>query len=151
LNSTFQNFYKSLIQHGLEGFGLFYGSYRGTVIDNKDPEMLGRLKINCFFWIVNVVHFFLRFSVAPERRKVEEGMSQAGKHIRKTKKAAVKCLCDTHNSLCSAAGQLSGDFFNIGLSVITLTVYIPEESEKCQAICEKNVCYHKLPSFFWLY
>jgi len=47
LNSTFQNFYKSLIQHGLEGFGLFYGSYRGTVINNKDPEMLGRLKINC--------------------------------------------------------------------------------------------------------
>jgi len=52
--------------------------------------------------------------------------------------------CDTHNSLCSAAGQLSGDSFNIGLSATTPIVYIPEESEKCQAIFEKT-CFTIIP------
>jgi uncharacterized protein involved in type VI secretion and phage assembly len=47
MRSTFQNFFHHLIRHGLEYFGLFYGSYRGTVVDNRDPERLGRLKIRC--------------------------------------------------------------------------------------------------------
>ncbi len=47
MRNTFQDFFQKLIQHGLEYFGLFYGSYRGVVVDNRDPEMLGRLKISC--------------------------------------------------------------------------------------------------------
>jgi hypothetical protein len=47
MRNTFQHFFQKLIQHGLEYFGLFYGSYRGVVVDNRDPEMLGRLKISC--------------------------------------------------------------------------------------------------------
>ncbi|MFQ5647484.1 MAG: phage baseplate assembly protein V [bacterium] len=45
--NSFQKFLQNLTQYGLEYFGLFYGSYRGVVIDNRDPEMLGRLKISC--------------------------------------------------------------------------------------------------------
>jgi uncharacterized protein involved in type VI secretion and phage assembly len=47
MRNTFQSFFQKLIQHGLEYFGLFYGAYRGVVVDNRDPEMLGRLKISC--------------------------------------------------------------------------------------------------------
>ncbi|MBI5788694.1 MAG: hypothetical protein HZA78_07565 [Candidatus Schekmanbacteria bacterium] len=47
MTNSFQKFFQNLIQHGLEYFGLFYGCYRGMVVDNNDPEMLGRLKISC--------------------------------------------------------------------------------------------------------
>jgi len=47
MRNTFQSFFQKLIQHGLEYFGLFYGSYRGVIVDNRDPEMLGRLKVSC--------------------------------------------------------------------------------------------------------
>ena len=33
-------------KYGFEYFGVYYGKYRGTVIDNKDPEKLGRVKVN---------------------------------------------------------------------------------------------------------
>lgn len=45
--SSFQIFKRDLIRHGLEYFSLFYSVYRGIVIDNNDPEGLGRLKISC--------------------------------------------------------------------------------------------------------
>lgn len=32
---------------GLESLGLFYGSYRGSVVSNEDPNNLGRLKVKC--------------------------------------------------------------------------------------------------------
>lgn len=36
----------SIIQdRGLEAFGRFYSSYRGIVVDDKDPDNLGRLKV----------------------------------------------------------------------------------------------------------
>ncbi len=47
MNGPFQNFFQKLTRHGMEYFGLFYASYRGTVADNEDPEMLGRVKIRC--------------------------------------------------------------------------------------------------------
>lgn len=37
---------KALQENGLEGIGLFYGSYIGIVVDNKDPEERGRLKLS---------------------------------------------------------------------------------------------------------
>jgi len=35
-----------LAMHGLEFFGLYYSSYRGFVLDNNDPEGLGRIKVS---------------------------------------------------------------------------------------------------------
>lgn len=33
-------------KYGFEYFGVYYGTYRGFVIDNRDPDHLGRLKLN---------------------------------------------------------------------------------------------------------
>lgn len=33
-------------KYGFEYFGLYYGTYRGFVIDTRDPDNLGRLKLN---------------------------------------------------------------------------------------------------------
>lgn len=38
-------FIERLIHHGLEVFGKYYSSYRGYVIDNEDPEGMGRIKV----------------------------------------------------------------------------------------------------------
>lgn len=43
----FSEFLEQVKQYGLESLGLFYSSYRGKVIDNDDPENMGRLKITC--------------------------------------------------------------------------------------------------------
>jgi hypothetical protein len=40
-------FRKKLADYGLEYFGKFYSFYRGSVYDNKDPEVRGRLRIKC--------------------------------------------------------------------------------------------------------
>ena len=32
-------------KYGFEYFGLYYGTYRGVVVDNKDPKKLGRVKL----------------------------------------------------------------------------------------------------------
>lgn len=45
--TTFEEFWNTVSQHGLEGVGLFYGLYRATVTDNKDPEGRGRVKLLC--------------------------------------------------------------------------------------------------------
>lgn len=37
--------FNKLLTQGIEAFGRYYGSYRGYVIDNEDPEGFGRLKI----------------------------------------------------------------------------------------------------------
>lgn len=31
--------------YGFEYFGIFYGNYRGVIVDNNDPEKLGRVKL----------------------------------------------------------------------------------------------------------
>lgn len=38
-------FEENIKQHGLEYYNIYYGSYRGKVIDNRDPKSIGRLKI----------------------------------------------------------------------------------------------------------
>ena len=43
---TYLEFIQNLLHWGLEHFGLWYGSYRGTVVDNNDPENRGRLQIS---------------------------------------------------------------------------------------------------------
>jgi len=35
----------SIKQYGLESLGIYYGNYRGTIVDNEDPEKLGRVKL----------------------------------------------------------------------------------------------------------
>ncbi len=44
--SLFIDFKKKLRDYGLEWFGRYYGTYRGTVVDNNDPKGLNRLRIN---------------------------------------------------------------------------------------------------------
>lgn len=43
----YSEFIEQLQLHGLESFGLFYSSYRGSVVSNEDPLNIGRLKIKC--------------------------------------------------------------------------------------------------------
>ena len=40
------NLDQTLRDYGLEYFGRFYSCYRGNVIDNRDPDNRGRLKVN---------------------------------------------------------------------------------------------------------
>lgn len=40
-------FVANLMQYGLEYFGLYYGPYQAKVIDNKDPEARGRIRVSC--------------------------------------------------------------------------------------------------------
>lgn len=42
---TLNQFITLLKTHGLEYFGVYYSSYRGFIVDNKDPKKLGRLKV----------------------------------------------------------------------------------------------------------
>lgn len=42
---TLQEFAKALIFHGLEAVGKYYSSYRGYVVDNNDPENMGRIQV----------------------------------------------------------------------------------------------------------
>ena len=45
--SAFLDFIENIKNHGLEYFGLYYGTYAGTVVSNDDPENRGRLQIEC--------------------------------------------------------------------------------------------------------
>lgn len=45
MNAIFERFFKNLVVHGLEYFGLFYGHYRGICMDNKDPKKQGRIRV----------------------------------------------------------------------------------------------------------
>lgn len=47
MKNPFLRFKKTLLEYGLEYFGLYYGSYSGIVVDRDDPENRGRLKISC--------------------------------------------------------------------------------------------------------
>jgi hypothetical protein len=42
---TLQEFAKALLYYGLEAIGKYYSSYRGYVVDNDDPENLGRIQV----------------------------------------------------------------------------------------------------------
>jgi hypothetical protein len=44
---SFEEFLGVLKREGLEAFGLYYGSYKGEVVSNEDPENVGRLRIKC--------------------------------------------------------------------------------------------------------
>jgi hypothetical protein len=44
---TFPEFLEQIKLDGLEAFGLYYSTYRGSVVSNEDPDNLGRLKIKC--------------------------------------------------------------------------------------------------------
>jgi hypothetical protein len=43
--STIQEFLGIVRKHGLEYFGMYYGKYRGEVINNQDPQKLGRVQL----------------------------------------------------------------------------------------------------------
>lgn len=45
--TAYQQFKRDLIEWGLEWFGLYYGSYAATVVDNDDPDNRGRIKVAC--------------------------------------------------------------------------------------------------------
>jgi len=42
---VFRHFIERLVYYGLEAFGKYYSSYRGYVVDNNDPDNMGRLKL----------------------------------------------------------------------------------------------------------
>lgn len=42
---TLNEFISILKTYGFEHFGLYYSSYRGFIVDNKDPKKLGRVKV----------------------------------------------------------------------------------------------------------
>lgn len=42
---TVQELIDRIKKYGLESIGCYYGKYRGFVVDNKDPEKLGRVKL----------------------------------------------------------------------------------------------------------
>jgi len=42
---TFRDFLSIFKRFGFEGLGRYYGTYRGFVADNEDPEFVGRLKL----------------------------------------------------------------------------------------------------------
>lgn len=43
----FRSFVADLRMYGLELFGLYYGPYRARVVDNSDPDSLGRVQVDC--------------------------------------------------------------------------------------------------------
>ena len=43
----FMSFFENLVQYGLEYFRKCYGVYRAEVVDTKDPEKRGRIRIMC--------------------------------------------------------------------------------------------------------
>lgn len=45
--NSFSEFLHTILESGLEAIGLYYGVYRAKVIDNADPDNLGKLKIQC--------------------------------------------------------------------------------------------------------
>lgn len=45
LKSPFGKFFSTMKSWGLEAYNLFYGRYRAFVVDNDDPEKMGRIKV----------------------------------------------------------------------------------------------------------
>lgn len=36
-----------MLAYGLEYFGMYYGTYKGQVVNNSDPQNLGRIQVHC--------------------------------------------------------------------------------------------------------
>ena len=45
--SEFMDFLTNLQQYGLEYFRRYYGPYKARVVDNADPQALGRVQVEC--------------------------------------------------------------------------------------------------------
>ena len=43
--SALKDIFSNIIYYGLESIGKYYSSYRGYVVDNEDPEHMGRVKV----------------------------------------------------------------------------------------------------------
>lgn len=43
--SLIKQFKETMIKYGLEWFGRYYGTYKGIVVSNEDPDFLGRLQL----------------------------------------------------------------------------------------------------------
>lgn len=53
---TLKEAFHNIIYFGLESVGKYYSSYRGYVVDNEDPDSLGRLKVKIPSVTKNKVH-----------------------------------------------------------------------------------------------
>lgn len=63
--SMFETFFDRLTRFGLEYFKRYYGMYRATCIDNKDPEEQGRIRVRIPSITLNNTHPIWAWPVVP--------------------------------------------------------------------------------------